>query len=130
MQKYYYAIGRRKTSVATVRVYPNGEGKIEVNEKPIKGYFTVSGQVGTILDPLKETNNDKHVNITIRVKGGGNTAQAQASRHGIARALSEMNPLLRPQLKKSGYLTRDSRRVERKKPGLKKARRAPQWSKR
>jgi small subunit ribosomal protein S9 len=129
-QKYFYAVGRRKASVATVRLYPNGEGKIEINGKPAKSYFSVMTQMGTILDPLKVTENEKHTNITIQVVGGGNTGQAQAIRHGISRALVEMNPLLRPQLKKSGYLTRDSRKVERKKSGFKKARKSPQWSKR
>ena len=129
-RKYFYAVGKRKTSIATVRLYPDGQGKIEINEKPAKGFFTVSTQLGTILDPLKATNNVKNVDLTIHVEGGGNTGQAQAIRHGIARALAEFDVLLRPKLKKLGYLTRDSRKVERKKPGLKKARRSPQWAKR
>ena len=129
-RKYFYAVGKRKTSIATVRLYPDGQGQIEINEKPAKAFFTVSTQLGTILDPLKATNNVKNVDLTIRVEGGGNTGQAQAIRHGIAKALAEFDVLLRPQRKKLGYLTRDSRKVERKKPGLKKARRSPQWAKR
>jgi small subunit ribosomal protein S9 len=129
-RKYFYAVGKRKTSIATVRLYPDGQGKIEINDKPAKGYFTVSTQLGTILDPLRATKNLKNVDITVHVEGGGNTGQAQAIRHGISRALAEFDVLLRPQLKKLGYLTRDPRKVERKKPGLKKARRSPQWAKR
>lgn len=129
-RKYFYAIGRRKTSKATVRLYPDGEGKIEVNGKPAKAYFTVATQIGTILDPLKITQNVKAVDIVAHVEGGGNTGQAEAIRHGISRALAEFDVLLRPTLKKLGYLTRDARKVERKKAGLKKARRSPQWAKR
>lgn len=129
-RKYFYTVGKRKTSIATVRLYPDGEGKIDINGKPAKNYFTVPTQLGTILDPLKATKNLKNVDITVQVKGGGNTGQAEAIRHGISRALVEHDVLLRPQLKKLGYLTRDSRKVERKKPGLKKARRSPQWAKR
>ena len=128
--KYHYATGRRKTSSATVRLHVNGQGKIEVNEKPVDKYFTVSTQVGAILDPLKLTNHLKTFNITVRVEGGGTTGQADAIRLGIARALVDYDSSLRPALKRNGFLTRDSRKVERKKPGLKKARRSPQWAKR
>jgi small subunit ribosomal protein S9 len=129
-KQYHYANGKRKTSVARVRLYPKGEGSIEVNGVSAKEYFKVNTQIGTIKEPLKLVNLDKEFDITIKVVGGGNTGQAQAIRHGIAKALLEFDPLLRPQLKKLGFLTRDSRKVERKKPGLKKARKSPQWAKR
>lgn len=129
-QTYYYAVGKRKTSVAKVRLYPNGEGKVEVNGKPAKEYFTVSTQLGTVLEPLKVVEQDKNVNVTVQVMGGGTTGQAQAIRHGIAKGLLVMDEKFRPPLKRKGFLTRDARKVERKKPGLKKARRSPQWAKR
>lgn len=127
---YHYATGKRKTSVARVRLYPNGEGAIQVNEKPAKEYFVVDTQMGTILEPLKMVELDKTVNLTIRVEGGGTTGQAQAIRHGVSKCLVMMDPTFRPVLKRKGFLTRDARIVERKKPGLRKARRAPQWAKR
>ncbi len=127
---YYYALGKRKTSVARVRVYPQGEGKVEVNKVPGNEYFKVNTQMGTILEPLKLLEQEKNVNIVVRVQGGGNTGQAQAIRHGIARALVLMDEKFKPIMKRKGFLTRDARMVERKKPGLKKARRAPQWAKR
>lgn len=129
-QPYYYAVGKRKTSVAKVRLYPNGEGKVEVNGKPAKEYFTVSTQLGTVLEPLKVVEQDKNINVTVQVMGGGTTGQAQAIRHGIAKGLLVMDEKFRPPLKRKGFLTRDARKVERKKPGLKKARRSPQWAKR
>jgi small subunit ribosomal protein S9 len=129
-KQYYYANGKRKTSVARVRLYAKGEGNMEINGKSAKEYLTVSTLLGTIKEPLKVLNLDKDFDITIRVVGGGTRGQADAMRHGIAKALLEYDPLLRPQLKKLGFLTRDSRKVERKKPGLKKARKAPQWAKR
>jgi small subunit ribosomal protein S9 len=129
-QTYYYAVGKRKTSVAKVRLYPNGEGKVEVNGKPANEYFTVSTQLGTVLEPLKVVEQDKNINVTVQVMGGGTTGQAQAIRHGIAKGLLVMDEKFRPPLKRKGFLTRDARKVERKKPGLKKARRSPQWAKR
>lgn len=128
--KYYYSTGKRKTSVAKVRLFPNGEGKIEVNGKAAQDYFTVNTQIGTILEPLKTVEQEKNVNITVEVQGGGTTGQAQAIRHAIAKSLLVMDETFRPALKRRGFLTRDARRVERKKPGLKKARRSPQWAKR
>jgi small subunit ribosomal protein S9 len=128
--KYYYSTGKRKTSVAKVRLFPNGEGKIEVNGKAAQEYFTVNTQIGTILEPLKAVEQEKNVNITVEVQGGGTTGQAQAIRHAIAKSLLVMDETFRPALKRRGFLTRDARRVERKKPGLKKARRSPQWAKR
>jgi len=127
---YYYSTGKRKTSVAKVRLFPNGEGKIEVNGKPAQEYFTVNTQMGTILEPLKVVEQEKNVNLSVQVQGGGTTGQAQAIRHAIAKSLLVMDESFRPALKRKGFLTRDARMVERKKPGLKKARRSPQWAKR
>lgn len=129
-EKYFYATGKRKTSVAQVRLFPNGEGKVEINGQPAEKYFTVNTAMGTILEPLKIVEQDKNVNVVVRVEGGGTTGQAQAIRHGIAKSLLELDEKFRPVLKRKGFLTRDARRVERKKPGLKKARRSPQWAKR
>jgi small subunit ribosomal protein S9 len=129
-QQYYYANGKRKTAVARVRLYPNGSGKIEINGKPAEEFFTVKTQLPTVLEPFKYAGGHKAFDMTVRVVGGGDTGQADAIRHGAAKALVELNPELRGDLKHAGFLTRDSRRVERKKPGLKKARRSPQWSKR
>ena|SRR3972149_1429662 len=128
--KYYYATGKRKTSSAQVRLYPNGEGKIEINGVPAQKYFTVSTQMGTILEPLQLLEQEKNVNLTVRVAGGGITGQAEAIRHGISKSLLMMDEKFKTQLKRKGFLTRDARVVERKKPGLKKARRSPQWAKR
>ncbi|MGE3278719.1 MAG: 30S ribosomal protein S9 [Candidatus Altimarinota bacterium] len=128
--QYYYSTGKRKTSVAKVRLYPNGEGKVEVNGKNAQEYFTVNTQMGTILEPLKAVEQEKNVNVVVHVEGGGTTGQAQAIRHGIAKSLIVMDETFRPVLKRKGFLTRDARMVERKKPGLKKARRSPQWAKR
>ena len=128
--QYYYATGKRKSSIARVRVYPNGSGSIEINGKPAKEFFSVSTQLGTILEPLEKLEQAKNVNITVVVSGGGVTGQAQAIRHGIAKAMVEMDQNFRPMMKRSGFLTRDARKVDRKKPGLRKARRSPQWAKR
>lgn len=128
--KYYYATGKRKTSVAQVRLFPNGTGKIEINGKDAKEFFSLDTQLGSVLEPLVLTEQDKNVNLVVRVKGGGITGQTEAIRHGVAKCLVEMDEIFRIPLKRKGFLTRDSRKVERKKPGLKKARRAPQWAKR
>ncbi|MDP2691862.1 MAG: 30S ribosomal protein S9 [bacterium] len=128
--QYYYSTGKRKTSVARVWLYPQGKGTIEVNGKSAQEYFTVETQMGSILEPLKLLEQVPNVNLVVKVAGGGVTGQAQAIRHGIAKSLVEMDLAFRPVLKRAGYLTRDSRKVERKKPGLKKARRSPQWAKR
>lgn len=120
--RYYYGTGRRKTATARVRIFA-GTGKITVNDKE-----TTLPDV--ILEPLKIVGKVGSLDISAKVLGGGTTGQNEAIRHGISRALLELNPEFRPTLKKAGFLTRDQREVERKKPGLKKARRAPQWSKR
>tara|TARA_Y100000816_G_scaffold177468_1_gene128093 strand:- start:117 stop:506 length:390 start_codon:yes stop_codon:yes gene_type:complete len=129
MSQIHYATGRRKTSSA--RVYlSKGKGDITVNSKPLNEYFGRQVAQMLVMQPLKLTELDKKVNIKVMVKGGGSFGQAGAIRHGISRALIEYDEELRPQLKKAGLLTRDPRKVERKKPGLKKARKSSQFSKR
>lgn len=128
--QYFYASGKRKTAVARVRLYPRGKGMITVNEKPSGDYFKLLTSHGILNSPFKLTGLNKEFDVSIKVSGGGINAQAEAIRHGIARALLEYNDSLRTTLKKAGFLTRDSRVKERKKPGLKRARRAPQFSKR
>ena len=129
MSEIHYATGRRKTSSA--RVYlSKGKGDITVNSKPLNEYFGRQVAQMLVMQPLKLTELDEKVNIIVMVKGGGSFGQAGAIRHGISRALIEYDEELRPQLKKAGLLTRDPRKVERKKPGLKKARKSSQFSKR
>lgn len=120
--KYFYGTGRRKTAVARVRLYP-GDGKFVVNEKEVE-------LDEAVISPLKLVGKLGNFDLSVKVLGGGIMSQKEAIRLGISRALILLNPEFRPTLKKAGYLTRDAREVERKKPGLKKARRAPQWSKR
>ena len=130
-ERYLYAVGRRKTAVAQVRLYP--VDKVEetiVNKKTILAYFGTPALVNQALQPLKVTGKEDAFTVTIVVRGGGLHGQADAVKLGISRALIKHDLLLRPTLKALGFLTRDARAVERKKPGLKKARRAPQWSKR
>lgn len=122
--------GRRKSSVARVRVTPNGTGKITVNGKALEEYFGLSTLQYIVKQPLVLTSNEDKVDVFVNVCGGGLTGQAGAIRHGIARGLLEINESYRAELKKAGFLTRDSRKKERKKYGLKKARKAPQYSKR
>ena len=128
--QYYYSTGKRKTSVARVWLYPNGSGKVTINKMPAKEYFTVSTQLGTILEPLRTVEKQGQFDIRVVVQGGGVSGQAEAIRHGIAKGLVILDETLRSPLKRKGFLTRDPRSVERKKPGLKKARRSPQWAKR
>ncbi len=127
--RFYYAVGRRKTASAQVRIYP-GEGKIVINNKPLEEYFTRPVDLVTVMAPLKAAGMEDKVNITVVVKGGGISGQAGAVAHGIARALSVMDEDLRPVMRKGGFLTRDARMKERKKYGLKRARKAPQYTKR
>jgi len=127
---YYYGTGRRKTSTAQVRLYPSKEPEIIVNDKPADGYFSRSTDVMRLTEPLQVTATENRFRITVRVRGGGISGQAGAVRHGIARALTKANPELRLTLRKGGLLTRDPRVKERKKPGLKRARKAPQYTKR
>jgi small subunit ribosomal protein S9 len=125
----YYATGRRKNATAKVRLIP-GEGKIIVNQKDFKEYFNREALTTMIVEPLKLTNTDSAYDVVAQLLGGGITGQAGALRHGISRALLEINGEFRDILKREGFLTRDSRMKERKKYGLKKARKRPQFSKR
>ena len=127
--KYYYGTGRRKHSVARVRIYP-GSGNVTINGRGIDEYFGLETLKLIVRQPLALTETAEKFDIVCRVNGGGVTGQAGAIRHGIARALLQYDESLRPALKKAGFLTRDPRMKERKKYGLKGARRAPQFSKR
>ncbi len=127
--RYYQGTGRRKSATARVRLYP-GEGNIIVNDKPVEEYFSRRRDILHLTEPLRVTATQNSFDITVKVKGGGISGQAGAVRHGIARALLEADPNLRPTLRKGGFLTRDPRAKERKKPGLKRARKAPQYTKR
>ena len=127
---YFYGTGRRKSSVARVHVYPNGSGKITVNGRDLDNYFGLDTLKFIVRQPLATTDMLGKVDIEATVIGGGVTGQAGAIRHGIARALLNVNEEFRALLKKEGFLTRDPRMKERKKYGLKGARRAPQFSKR
>lgn len=129
MAEYTEAVGRRKTSTARVRLYP-GTGEIVVNDKPMEQYFGRALDRMILRQPLAITGTESSYNISVRVKGGGEGGQAAAVRLGIARALSTIDENLRPALRSAGYLTRDARAKERKKPGLKRARKAPQYTKR
>ncbi len=128
-ENFYRGTGRRKRSVARVMIRP-GNGKIEINGREIENYFPVEIIRQQAILPLTETKLTGSIDVRVNVFGGGISGQAGAIRHGIARALLEYDSGLRPTLKAGGFLTRDSRKVERKKAGLKKARRAPQFSKR
>ena len=127
---YHYGTGRRKASVARVRVYENGTGSITINGRDIDDYFGLETLKLIVRQPLNTTDTIGKVDVVCTVEGGGVTGQAGAIRHGVSRALLEVNPEFRAQLKAAGFLTRDPRMKERKKYGLKAARRAPQFSKR
>ncbi len=129
-ERYYEAVGRRKTAIARVRLYTRGDKVFLVNELPFEKYFGNPEFKNIVEAPLVKMNCTDRFRVTARVKGGGTYSQAEALRHGITRALVMFNADFKKRLKKSGYLTRDPRMKERKKPGLKKARRAPQWAKR
>ncbi len=126
---YFYGTGRRKKSVARVRVYP-GTGKIIINDRDIDDYFGLDTLKLIVRQPLALTETAEKFDVICKVQGGGVTGQAGAIRHGLSRALLQHDENLRPLLKKAGFLTRDPRMKERKKYGLKGARRAPQFSKR
>lgn len=134
--KYTEAIGRRKTSTARVRITPSSKASFIVNEKEAKEYFQTEEMRRLIQDPIvkgavaMEGKVQQKWKIEAKVVGGGQHSQAEAVRHGLARAMSEVDTELRPKMKTLGYLKRDSRSKERRKFGLKKARKAPQWSKR
>jgi small subunit ribosomal protein S9 len=129
-KRYYQGTGRRKTAVARVRLFP-GNGEFVVNGKSPVDYFGPRDLLQReIRQPLAITNNLESFNVLVKVRGGGVHSQAGAVRHGVARALLDLDAELRPPLKKAGLLTRDPRMKERKKPGLKRARKAPQYTKR
>ncbi len=128
--EYYEAVGRRKKATARVRLFPGGDGNIVINDKPHDEYFPRGVDVLSLMGPLTATSMESRFNISVKVKGGGMTGQSGAVRMGIARALLKVDPELRPVLRRGGFLTRDSRGKERKKPGLKRARKAPQYTKR
>lgn len=127
-KQYVEGVGRRKTSVARVRV-TEGKGNIVINDKKLEEFFTVPRLRDYVLSPLKRLGIDA-LGVSVRVTGGGIAGQAQAIRHGLARAIVSRDEGYKGQLRSLGFLTRDSRAVERKKYGLKKARKSPQWSKR
>ena len=129
-KSYLYAIGRRKEASAQVKLFKKGDGKIEINSKDIKDYFPNDFIRAIVYAPLKTVGQVDRLNICAKVVGGGLCGQAEAIRHGISRALLEINTNFKKPLRKQCYLTRDPRVKERKKPGLKRARRAPQWQKR
>jgi small subunit ribosomal protein S9 len=128
--KYIETVGRRKTSIARARLTPSAKASFSINEKAVEDYFKVAEQRAIIMDAISTAKLDQKFDITIMVKGGGVNSQAEAIRHAIARALITFDITLRKDLKKAGYLKRDPRAKERRKFGLKKARKAPQWSKR
>jgi small subunit ribosomal protein S9 len=128
--QYYEGLGRRKTASARVRLHPGGDGSILVNNRPLDEYFSRDGDLKHVSEPLVVTSNTGRFTVTVLVKGGGITGQAGAIRLGIARALLKVDPEYRSTLRQFGLLTRDARAKERKKPGLKRARKAPQYTKR
>ncbi|HAI98971.1 TPA: 30S ribosomal protein S9 [Candidatus Peribacteria bacterium] len=128
-RSYHYSVGKRKTAIAQVRLFEDGSGAVTVNSKPLKEYFA-GIQIENAVAPLTVANLSKTVDVEAMVLGGGKSAQSDAVRHGISRALVLLNAELRASLKHEGFLRRDARIKERKKPGLKRARRAPQWQKR
>jgi len=130
--KYFYAVGKRKTSIAQVRIYPvvkEAKG-IVVNGKEVKKYFTIERHSDVVKAPLVAAGLDEKFDVSVKVVGGGIMGQAEAARLGVARALVVFDETLKKSLKDLGFLTRDARVVERKKPGFRKARRSPQWAKR
>jgi small subunit ribosomal protein S9 len=128
-EHYHYARGRRKAAIATARLYP-GKGEILVGETPVSEYFNNAALVTVVEQPIKLAGQEQKLRISLHLKGGGKRGQADAARLAITRALNVMSEDLRPTFRKAGLLTRDPREKERKKPGLKKARKAPQFSKR
>ena len=127
--KSYHAVGRRKTAVAQI-LLTQGTGEIKINQLPFEGYFQTADLQQIVTHPLRQLGLEKQMNVKAKIHGGGIHAQAESLRHAISRALIAFNPESRRTLKKLGFLTRDPRVKERKKPGLKRARRAPQFSKR
>ena len=128
-KQYFGSIGKRKTAIARVRLFAEGSGEATVNGMKLKEYFTAL-QVENALAPFALTDQKAKFDVVTEVEGGGKSAQSDAIRHGISRGLLLVNPDFRIELKRAGFLRRDARIKERKKPGLKRARRAPQWQKR
>jgi small subunit ribosomal protein S9 len=128
--QYYEGIGRRKQSSARVRLFPGGTGNIIINDKEGSEYLPRFGDIDILLEPLRAIGQEKAYNISVHVSGGGISGQRDAIQLGIARALLKIDPDLKPQLRAGDYLTRDARVKERKKPGLKRARKAPTYTKR
>jgi len=128
--KYFEAVGRRKTAIARVRLFPGAKAGYEVNGKTLEAYFPVREMQMTATDPITNGKAAEKFHVTAKLTGGGISAQSEALRHGIARALLVYDIELRGKLKKLGYLKRDPRAKERRKFGFKKARKSPQWSKR
>jgi len=128
--QYYEGIGRRKNASARVRLVAGGTGNVTVNDKPAEDYFPRTGDVAMMLAPLAEVGQEKAFDISVHVNGGGVTGQRDAVKLGVARALLKVDPDMRSALKSKGFLTRDARVKERKKPGLKRARKAPTYTKR
>ncbi len=127
--RYIEAVGRRKTAIARVRITPASKTNVLINDRSIESYFPVAALAQSVLSPLGLAAS-AHFSVSVHVAGGGIRGQAEAVRHGIARALTRSSADLRTPLKRAGFLTRDPRAKERRKFGLKKARKAPQWSKR
>lgn len=128
--QYYEGIGRRKAATARVRIFPGGTGNLIINDKDGREYLPRAGDVEILLEPLSKIGQESNYDISVHVMGGGISGQRDAIRLGIARALLKVDPDLRPSLKESRFLTRDPRVKERKKPGLKRARKAPTYTKR
>jgi len=127
---YFYAIGKRKTARATVKLFPEGDGNLQINGQSFRDWADDQEMYFKMMQPLELLGVKKNYDFEIRTSGGGKKAQAEAVRLGLSRSLVRKNPEYRAQLKEAGFLTRDQRKKERKKPGLKRARRAPQWAKR
>jgi small subunit ribosomal protein S9 len=128
--QYYEGIGRRKAASARVRLFPGGTGNLVINDKDGREYLPREGDVEILLEPLRKIGQENNYDVSVHVSGGGITGQRDAIRLGVARALLKIDGELRGSLRESGYLTRDARVKERKKPGLKRARKAPTYTKR
>jgi len=128
--EYYEGIGRRKTSTARVRLWPGGNGSVVINDKPGEEYLTRLGDFDIAIEPLRVVGQEKAYNVTVKVQGGGESGQRDAIRLGLARALLKIEPEWRSALRAGEFLSRDPREKERKKPGLKRARKAPTYTKR
>jgi small subunit ribosomal protein S9 len=129
-QQYYEGIGRRKAASARVRLYPGGTGNLTINDKEGDEYMPRAGDVDIIFEPLRTLGQEKNYDISVHVNGGGVSGQRDSIRLGVARALLKVDPESKPSLKRQKFLTRDARVKERKKPGLKRARKAPTYTKR